>query len=358
MDKRIVLITGSSGLIGHAVARRLCHNYQIVGFDHYGPPEPLDTDDMFVNLGDDESVQNAFHILRARWGTEIDSVVHLAAYYSFSGAPSNLYDEVTVKGTQRMLRELHQLQCHQFIFSSTMLVHAPCQPGQQINEDSPLKPKWAYPQSKVKTEKAIKDQHGDIPSVVMRIAGVYDNFCHSIPIAHQIQRIYERRLLGHVFPGDLSHGQSFVHVNDVVEAIAAAVERRDQLPHELTLLIGEPTTVPYGKLQHEIAELIYGKDWKTLVMPKLLAKTGATAEDVLHVPHDQFIKPWMIDIADDHYELDITRANHYLGWNPVHNLLDTLPSMIEALKTDPVRFYELNKLRMPHSMKATRHKAA
>ncbi|HEY9792749.1 MAG TPA: NAD(P)-dependent oxidoreductase [Candidatus Obscuribacterales bacterium] len=358
MDKRIVLITGSSGLIGHAVARRLSTKYQIVGFDHEGPPEQIDSDDMFVNLGSDESVQNAFHILRARWGMEIDSVVHLAAYYDFSGAPSKLYDQVTVEGTGRMLRELKDMQCHQFIFSSTMLVHAPSEPGQEISEDWPLKPKWAYPKSKVKTENVILEQHGDIPAVVLRIAGVYDQFCHSIPIAHQIQRIYERRLLGHVFPGDLSHGQSFVHVDDVVDAIVAAVERRDELPRELTALIGEQTTYSYGELQREIGELLYGKDWKTIAMPKSLAKTGATLEEALHLPHDQFIKPWMIDIADDHYELDIARAKQYLGWIPAHDLRETLPAMIEALKIDPLRFYELNKLHIPHWMEAQQRKAA
>jgi nucleoside-diphosphate-sugar epimerase len=353
MNRKNILITGSSGLIGHAVARRLSREYNVIGFDHEGPPEQIDTDDIFVNLESDESVQNAFHLLRSRHGDQIESVIHLAAFYDFSGKPSSKYDTVTVEGTGRMLRELERFHCRQFLFSSTMLVYAPCQPGQKIDENWPLQPKWAYPISKVKTEKLIHEQRHDIQTVILRIAGVYDDFCHSIPIAHQIQRIYERQLLSHVFPGDLSHGQSFVHLDDLVDCIANAIERRPQLPPETTLLIGEPVTFSYGRLQNALGRLIYGTEWFTQPMPKALAKAGSWVQNELPLPEEPFIKPWMIDIADDHYELDVSLARDMIGFTPKRNLLDTLPLMTEALKADLARFYALNKLhgagRMHHA---------
>jgi len=52
----------------------------------------------------------------------------------------------------------------------------------------------------------------------------------------------------------------------------------------------------------------------------------------------------MIDRADDHYELDISRAMKLLGWEPKHNLIDTLPGMIKNLKEDPEKWYKENKL--------------
>src|SRR5207237_6687033 len=114
--------------------------------------------------------------------------------------------------------------------SSEMLFHADCEQRQRINEDWPLEPKWDYPKSKIKTEELIKANHGDMPIVLLRIAGVYDDLCHSIPLAHQIQRIYERSLTSHLFPGDMSHGQSFVHLNDLVDVCWLLTERRSQLP--------------------------------------------------------------------------------------------------------------------------------
>jgi hypothetical protein len=37
-----------------------------------------------------------------------------------------------------------------------MLVHAPYEPGQKINEEWPLDASWDYPQSKVETERKPK----------------------------------------------------------------------------------------------------------------------------------------------------------------------------------------------------------
>ena len=62
----------------------------------------------------------------------------MAAYYDFSGQDSDAYDEITVKGTDRLLNALSNFELEQFIFTSTMLVHEPCEPGQRIAEDDPL----------------------------------------------------------------------------------------------------------------------------------------------------------------------------------------------------------------------------
>jgi len=52
----------------------------------------------------------------------------------------------------------------------------------------------------------------------------------------------------------------------------------------------------------------------------------------------------MVEIADDHYELDVSRARIFLEWSPRHSLLATLPIMIEGLKADPPGWYKDNKL--------------
>jgi nucleoside-diphosphate-sugar epimerase len=68
--------------------------------------------------------------VRDHHGGQIASIIHLAAYYDFLGAPSPKYDEITVGGTARLLRMLRELDFHveQFVFSSTMLVHRPAEP--------------------------------------------------------------------------------------------------------------------------------------------------------------------------------------------------------------------------------------
>ncbi len=343
----VIVVTGSSGLIGSAAVERLAARYRVVGFDRAGPPEPPPVAECVeVDITSDESLQRGLRRVRERHGERIASVIHLAAYHDFSGEPSPKYDEITVRGTGRLLRALRSLRVEQFVFSSTMLVHAPCQPGQRIDEDWLIAPAWAYPESKVKTEELIRAEHGDLPVVLLRIAGVYDDRCHSIPLAHQMQRIYERKLTSHVFPGAAAHGQAFVHLDDVVSAFQRVVDRRADLPPELPLLIGEPETVSYNELQHSFGRLIHGEVWETREIPKAVAKTGAWLED--QIPGEEpFIKPWMIDRADDHYALDISRSRALLDWEPRRSLRETLPQMVSALRADPLDWYRTNKLEPP-----------
>ncbi len=350
--KGVIAITGSSGLIGSALVERFAaEGYAVVGLDRAGPPDPPpEAEHISCDLTSDEGTHDAFLAIRQRHGAALASFIHLAAYYSFSGEPSDLYQKLTVEGTRRCLKELQNWQVEQFIFSSTMLVHKPTAPGRKINEASPLAPKWDYPKSKVETEKVIHECRGSIPCLILRIAGVYDDWCRSIPISHQIQRIYEERLTGHVFPGDARHGQAFVHLSDLVDSFVKAVERRNDLPPETTLLIGEPVTFSYETLQRQIGSLLHGDHWLTEYIPKPVAKLGAWIEGKMPGTRE-FIKPWMIDLADDHYELDIAKARAYLSWEPKHNLHGTIPVMIGNLLKDPVKFYEINKLPLPDSLR-------
>jgi nucleoside-diphosphate-sugar epimerase len=352
--RAVVVVTGSSGFIGSAVGKRLAEHFDVVGLDREGPPHPPPgVDCVDVDLTSDESVQAALDTVRDRHGERIASVIHLAAYYDFSGEPSPKYEQITVRGTARLLRGLGRFRVEQFVFSSTMLVHAPCEPGQRINEDWPLDPRWDYPKSKVRTESLIHEERGSIPAVLLRIAGIYDDRCHSIPLAHQIQRIYERKLTSHVFPGETAHGQAFVHLDDVVDALARVAERRGQLPPELTLLIGEPETLSYDEIQHTLGRLLHGEEWETREIPKALAKTGAWLQDQMPVGEEPFIKPWMIDLADDHYALDISRARAVLGWEPTRSLRETLPKMVAGLKANPLGWYRENKLEPPALLRET-----
>ncbi len=345
MQKEIVIVTGSCGRIGSNVVRKLGEKYHIVGFELLKAIYACKDEELVpVDLSSDESVHQAFMHIKNMYGMKIASVIHLAAYYSFDQKHSDLYDRITVKGTERLLKALEPFEVDQFLFSSTMLVYAPTKPGCPINEESLVAPKWDYPLSKVHTEDLIHRMRGKTSSVILRIAGVYDDQCHSIPISHQIQRIYENQMESRLFAGDVTHGASFLHMDDLVDAIALAVDLRRRLPPELVLLLGEKETLSYDALQRMIARLIRGSEFTTWSIPKSIAKIGSWMQ--CHIPFipKPFIKPWMIDLADDHYELDISKAKQVLGWEPKHTLKETLPKMIADLKANPDAWYKKNQL--------------
>ena len=347
MASPTVLITGASGMLGGALAARLESDYTLVGLDVTDPPAdtPLDTVH-YMDVTSDMSVREALELVRDEHGERIAAVVHLAAYYDFSGEESPAYEEVTVQGTRRLLLMLDDFDIDRFVFSSTMLVHAPVKPGERIDEDSPIDPRWAYPSSKIETERLIDAHAPTIPHTHLRIAGVYTDFAKQPTLAHQIQRIYEQEFKSFFFPGDSEAGQSLVHIEDAVDAIGRTVDRRNELP-DGPILIGEPDPVSYHALQDRIGRELWGAEWPTLRVPGTLAKAAAWIEE--KIEHGGFIRPYMIALADDHYALDIGRARDRLGWEPRHHLSDELPNIVRRLRDYPVAWYRENDLELPDS---------
>ncbi len=92
-----------------------------------------------------------------------------------------------------------------------------------------------------------------------------------------------------------------------------------------------------------IGNLVHGQEWATLYVPPKVAKVGAAVSDTLS-GGGEFIKPYMIELADDHYALDIARAKALLGWQPQHALIQEIPGMIDSLREDPQAWYRSNGL--------------
>jgi nucleoside-diphosphate-sugar epimerase len=274
-QKPVVLVTGSSGLIGNRIIDRLADRYQCIGLDKVGNPNANPkVENVCLDITDRASIDSALERVKFAYGAAVASVIHLAAYYDFAGEPSDLYEKVTVRGTENLLDALQDFTVEQFVFSSTNLVYKPTEVGDKIDEDWPVVASWDYPKSKVQTEKIIIEKRKKIPVVILRLSGVYNEDGNSIPISHQIERIYEKNLTSRFFPGDLLHGNAFLHLNDLDEALVKTIEKRHELPDEITINISEPKTYSYEEIQNVIGELVHGKEWKTFEIPKPLAKVG------------------------------------------------------------------------------------
>jgi nucleoside-diphosphate-sugar epimerase len=337
----LVLITGSSGLIGSRLIYVLTPRWTVVGLDQQSPKTPSTADFVQCDLTNDDAVAKSLQQVRERHGSKIASVIHLAAYYDFSGEPSPLYDTLTVQGTRRLLQQLQQFDVEQFVFSSSLLVMKPAEHGEVLNESSPTEETWDYPRSKLQAEEVMRRERGKIPALVLRIAGVYDEDGHSVPVGQQIRRIYEKEIESYFFPGDSETGQAFVHLDDLADCFRLAVERRHSLAPYEVLLIAEPDVMTYAELQDVIGVELHGKEWPTIRIPKVLAKAGAWVQGKL-ADEDEgtFIKPWMVDLADAHYPVDISRARAILGWEPQHRLRSTIYEILNRLDQDAKGWYQ------------------
>ncbi len=352
--KPVVLIAGAAGNLGRSVAGALGDSYTIVGLDREAGDGAFPI--IEADLTSEGSIGEALEAVGQRWGGRFASVIHLAAYFDFSGEQHPLYEELNVEGTRLLIRALQKFQVEQFLYAGTMLVHAPVSPGERIDEQQEIDPRWAYPDSKAAAEQAIWDEAGEMPVCILRLAGVYDRETMVPTLAQQIARIFEKNVQSRFYSGNLDVGQAMLHREDMLDAFRRATDRRAELPQRTELLIGEPEAPGYGELQNRIGCLIHGeKEWTTWRLPKPLAAAGAAAmaklepiiPDAIDKGEEPFVKPFMVRMADDHYALDIGRARDLLGWVPGRRLKDELPAMIAALKRDPKGWYEANGVTSP-----------
>ena len=350
----IVLITGATGNLGRSLAAALQRDYRVAGLDlkAQGADFPV----FEADFTSDASVELALRKFREAFGSNIASVIHLVAHFDFTGEDKPLYQTVNVEGTRRLLRALQAFEVEQFVYASTMLVHAPCRPGERIDEHQPIDARWAYPKSKAAAEVVVRAEHKRIPYVILRLAGVYDEYSMVPTMARQMARIYDRDFQSYFYSGSTLVGQAMLHRDDMLEAFRRAVDRRDVLPPETEILIGEADAIGYDALQDELGYLIHGvDDWPTVRVPKPIATVGAWAHgklepaipDVIDGGEVPFIKPFMVAMADDHYALDIRRARELLGWEPQHRLKAELPKLVAVLKNDPTAWYKTNGITPP-----------
>lgn len=344
----IVVITGAAGQVGAVLSRALKDRYRIIGMDQAG--KTADVPLIPVDLTADASVEQALRQLRDGYGARLASVIHLAAFFDFTGEDNPLYRSLNVEGTRRLLDGLQRFKVEQFLYSSSMLVEEAGAPGEAIDEDRPLRPRWAYPRSKAAAEQVIRERHGAIPFAILRLAGLYDDGTVVATLAHQIARIRERDLESHAYAGSLATQQAMIHHEDLADAVRRLVDRRATLPPDTELLLGEPDPPSYQALQDQIGELLHGERWPTLRVPAPLAAAGAWVQEKLapHLPaalggtDAPFIRPFMMSSASDNYALDVSRAAELLGWRPRRRLQATLPVILHRLTQDPEGWYKAN----------------
>lgn len=360
---RTVLITGASGNIGRALAGALlASGYRVVGLDRKSA-EGAGYAVVGCDFASKDSITLALQEVRDRVGKRLASVVHLVAYFDFTNDEHPLYQSVNVQGSALLVRALQDFEVEQFVYVSTMLVHAPCRPGERIDESQPIAPRWAYPRSKAAAEAMILQERGKLPVAILRLAGVYDAQSMVPSLANQFACVYEKRFDSYFYPGDTNTGQAMLHRQDMLEAFERCIAARSSLPPVSTFLIGEADAMGYDALQDRLGSLMHGQqDWPTRRVPKPIAAAGVWMQGALEplVPdaidggRAPFVRPFMVEMADDHYALDTGAASRALGWAPRHRLKDELPAMVQALQRDPAGWYDRQGIAKPDWLQAAK----
>jgi oxidoreductase len=231
-DRKLALITGAAGFVGSRIARRfLREGMSVRALDQ----RPIDVAEVESCVGDvtDPGVAH-------RATGEAELVVHCAAV--LSGPPDETM-RVNVEGTRVLLEAAIEARCERFLYMSTFAVYA-LDDGAVVDESTPfLQEGPAFQLSRVRAEQAVWAASArGLPVTVLRapnILGVHPTSTWSVLLA---QRILKGEF---ALRGDGSASFPYAHVDNLVEAVLAAIRTARAVGQAYNIVDGQTTGREY-----------------------------------------------------------------------------------------------------------------
>jgi nucleoside-diphosphate-sugar epimerase len=171
-----ILVTGAAGYIGTVVCEHLLNSgFKVIGTDvlRFGSRPLLQlmrqTNFTFVkaDITRPSDVATIFQL------PGIDTIVHLAAIVGDPAckAEPELAKALNIHGTKNIFLRSEEARIRRFIFASTCSNYGLSAEHEISNEDSPLNPVSLYAETKVETERWLKEQHpSDTSKYILRFA--------------------------------------------------------------------------------------------------------------------------------------------------------------------------------------------
>lgn len=220
-----VLITGGAGFIGTALANSLVatgHHVRAIDDLSAGDPNALNPQVLFTR-GDVRNVPALWTLLQ-----NVECVFHLAARVSVQESvlyPQE-YNDVNVGGTVALMVAMRDVGVPRLVLASSGTIYGD-QPRQPVHEALAPHPQSPYAVTKVAAEHYLFTLGAlyKFETVALRIFNAYGPG-QRVPPAHApVVPLFLKRALGGgslVVHGDGSQTRDFVHIDDVVRALAAA----------------------------------------------------------------------------------------------------------------------------------------
>jgi len=215
-----ILVTGITGMLGHAIAARLAREgHRVVGMDRAAPPGlPYPT------LTHDLPDPHRWHEAIVRYG--VTRVVHAGAVSGpmlLRDAPARITD-INLAGTVALLEaaRIHGIQ--RIVWFSSIMAYGPRDSAAPVDEDAPLHPVTVYGGTKAAGEAMLRAYHAEhgVDAVALRVASCYGP---GRTTACLMRTLVEDGLAGRATPVRVEPGvtRQHVYIDDVVDAARAAL---------------------------------------------------------------------------------------------------------------------------------------
>jgi nucleoside-diphosphate-sugar epimerase len=345
-----IIVTGASGFVGRNLLETLKEEFEVIGLGRRsqarcGAPFHPNIQWHQVDIGDAETLKQVFDEVKA--GGPVDFVIHLAAHYDFTGEDHPEYYRTNVDGLRNILENCRDLKPRRFFFSSSVAACAFPHPGSALTETSPPDGDHVYAKTKAIGEAMLAEYRDDFPSVILRFAALFSDWCEYPPLymflRTWLSRAWNRRILG----GRGDSAIPYLHVNDLVGFLARALACHEDLEDGEILIASPDGAVSHEQLFIEATQYYFDHAHPPFHMPRVLIKPGIMAQCLVgrFLDEKPFERPWMAKYVDKELVVDASRTRERLNWFPRRRLdvLYRLPFLIENFKYDRIEWTRRNR---------------
>jgi nucleoside-diphosphate-sugar epimerase len=355
MPRHIIIVTGAAGFLGSALTVDLSRDNSIVAIDRREPGGPLldaapQVEWHQVDISERKALSDVFENTRQRYG-RIDFVVHLAAFYHFDLDWHPEYERTNVGGTSNVVQMAIESNAPRLIFASSMVAMCPPSPGTMLDERTPTADVIPYGKSKAMGEKMIAEASDQLSSIILRIGGIFSDWCELPPLCSLIKLWGARTPLNRIVAGRGESGIPYLHRVDWVRLVRSCIERhRNIKPHQVFL------ASQHGAVSHKHIFLALRQTQSSAVRVKnpihvspTVARIALHMRTMLGRATGQMLyeRPWMLDYVDRPWVADTTSTRNQLGWDCSEGMqiCERLPVLLDYFKYDRSRWEQRNRNR-------------
>lgn len=307
-----VLVTGATGFLGGAVARRLTD----MGIPVLAQGR---NDERLAQLKDEGcrvvkwSLEEPLTSAQKTDLPEVSAVIHAAAFSAPFG-PKQKFSDANIAGTNVVLKLAKQIDAHRFIMISSPSVYFALKDQLLVPEDAKLpRPFNHYAWSKVEAEKLVI--RSDIPSrLIIRPRGIYGPGETTL-LPRLLQAAQTRPLP--VFRDGRAE-IDLTYVDDVVEAIVAALMCDPSFKEGVFNVSGGEVVSIRNLVELSCKKAGVPVRWRSMRLRPALA-AASIAEWLAHLnpkPKEPAFTRYGLALFAFRQSLDISRIKQELSWSP------------------------------------------
>jgi nucleoside-diphosphate-sugar epimerase len=339
-----IVVTGASGFVGRLLVTLLRRYHQVVAVDRraLSASEMADHPNVEwyqVDLCDREAVDGTMACIAAGGGAQV--LLHLAAYYDYSGGEHPEYQRTNVDALRILLDAARRLSLEHFVLASSVAACPFSRPGHPITETTP--PEGSH---------MLAGFTGSFTPLIVRFAALFSDWCEYPPLQVLLDTWLSTRWDARILAGRGASAIPYLHVRDAAFFMMRLLERRHQLAPLEVLIAGEDGAVSHLDLYRAATTYAEGRSRSAIYIPRPLCKPGLWLRDLAGraLGSRPFERTWMADYVDRRMEIDASRTRQRLGWSPNERLglLTRLPFLIERRRDNPMEWYRRNREALEH----------